>query len=160
MWNVAVSSTLNDYIPCRPFPSLPVVLWLSLKGWFVRVVPDGSSRLLPLHGAALWEGFLGGTSVEEPARQWRRHKRYRFDPWVWKILWRRTGQPPPVFLPGESHGQSSLAGYSPWGLKELDTTEAASHTHPVRAQKSHPQIWFQVILSGKTFSEARAENPT
>ena len=27
------------------------------------------------------------------------------------------------FLPGESHGQKSLAGYSPWGYKELDTTE-------------------------------------
>ena len=32
-------------------------------------------------------------------------------------------QPTPVFLPGESHGQRSLAGYSPWGCKELDTTE-------------------------------------
>ena len=31
----------------------------------------------------------------------------------------------PVFLPGKSHGQRSLAGYSPWGLKESDTTEAA-----------------------------------
>ena len=31
-------------------------------------------------------------------------------------------QPTPVFLPGESHGQQSLAGYSPWGLKELDMT--------------------------------------
>ena len=29
----------------------------------------------------------------------------------------------PVFLPGESHGQRSLAGYSPWGCKESDTTE-------------------------------------
>ena len=37
--------------------------------------------------------------------------------------WRRKCQPPPVFLPGESHGQSSLAGYSPWSCKELDMTE-------------------------------------
>ena len=29
----------------------------------------------------------------------------------------------PVFLPGESHGQRSLAGYSPWGCKELERTE-------------------------------------
>ena len=44
----------------------------------------------------------------------------------------RLGRPPgegndnplqPVFLPGESHGQRSLAGYSPWGCKESDTTE-------------------------------------
>ena len=31
--------------------------------------------------------------------------------------------PPPVFLPGETHGQRSLVGYSPWGHEELDTTE-------------------------------------
>jgi len=34
-----------------------------------------------------------------------------------------AGQPTPVFLPGESRGQKSLAGYSPWGHKELDTSE-------------------------------------
>ena len=36
-----------------------------------------------------------------------------FDPWVGKIPWRRALQPTPVFLPGESHGQRSLAGHSP-----------------------------------------------
>ena len=46
-----------------------------------------------------------------------------FDPWVRKIPWRRTWQPIPVFLPGESHGQRSLEGYSPWGRKESDMTE-------------------------------------
>ena len=46
-----------------------------------------------------------------------------FDPWVGKIPWRRTWQPTPVFLPGESHGQRSLARYGPWGSKELDMTE-------------------------------------
>ena len=35
---------------------------------------------------------------------------------------------PPKFLPGESHGQRSLAGHSPWGPKESDTIEAAEHT--------------------------------
>ena len=37
------------------------------------------------------------------------------DPCVGKIPWRRAGQPTPVFLPGESHGQRTLAGYSSWG---------------------------------------------
>ena len=37
-----------------------------------------------------------------------------FDPWVGKIPWRRKWQPTQVFLPRESHGQRSLAGYSPW----------------------------------------------
>ena len=46
-----------------------------------------------------------------------------FDPWVGKIPWRRKQQPTPVFLPGESHGRRNLVGYSPWGHKELDTTE-------------------------------------
>ena len=47
----------------------------------------------------------------------------RFDPWVGKIPWRRKWQSTPVLLPGKAHGQRSLVGYSPWGHKELDTTE-------------------------------------
>ena len=46
-----------------------------------------------------------------------------FNPWVRKIPWRSEWLPTPVFLPGESYGQRSLASYSPWGHKELDTTE-------------------------------------
>ena len=42
-----------------------------------------------------------------------------FDPWVREILWRRKWQPSPVFLSGKSHGQRSLAGYSPWGHKRV-----------------------------------------
>ena len=45
-------------------------------------------------------------------------KRCGFDPWVRKFPWRRARQPPPIFLPGRSHGQRSLAG-----CKELDMTE-------------------------------------
>jgi len=40
-----------------------------------------------------------------------------------KIPWRRAWQPTPVFLPRESLGQRSLAGYSAWGRKEPDMTE-------------------------------------
>ena len=57
-------------------------------------------------------------------------RRPRFDPWVEKIPWRRKWQPTPVFLPGKSHGQRRLTGYSPWGHKESDTTERAQvHTY-------------------------------
>jgi len=56
-------------------------------------------------------GFSSGTSGKELACQFRRHKRLGFDPWVGKIPWRRARIPAPVFLPGESHGQRSLAGY-------------------------------------------------
>jgi len=59
--------------------------------------------------------------------------RPRFGPWVGKIPWRRKWQSTPALLPGKSHGQRSLVGYSPWGCKELDTTErfhfTSLHTH-------------------------------
>ena len=50
-----------------------------------------------------------------------------FDPYIGKIIWRRKWQPMLVFLPGESRGQRSLAGYSPWGCKESERTETAEH---------------------------------
>ena len=50
-------------------------------------------------------------------------KRCGFYPKVRKIPWRREWLPTPVFLPGESHGQRSLVGYSLWSHRELDTTE-------------------------------------
>ena len=46
-----------------------------------------------------------------------------FGPWAGKIPWSRKRQPTPVFLPGKSHRQRSLAGYSPWGLKESNMSE-------------------------------------
>ena len=44
-------------------------------------------------------------------------------PGLGRSPWRRKRQPTPVFLPGKSHGQTSLAGYSPRGSKKLDKTE-------------------------------------
>ena len=67
-------------------------------------------------------------SGKESACPCRRYKRHGFHSLVGKIPWRRKWQPSPVFLPGESHGQRSLAGYSPWGCKESDATEHA-HTY-------------------------------
>ena len=62
-------------------------------------------------------------SNKEPACQCKRHKRLEFDPYVGKIPWRKKWQPTAVFLPGKSHGQRSLADYSPWGHKESETAE-------------------------------------
>ena len=53
--------------------------------------------------------------------------RLGFDRWVRKIPWRRVWQPTLVFLPGESHGPRSLAGYSPCDCKESDMTLVTSH---------------------------------
>ena len=65
--------------------------------------------------------FPGGASGKEPAHQCSRYKKLRFDPWVRKIPWGREWQPTSVFLPGESHGQRSLAGHR---VAELDMTDS------------------------------------
>ena len=88
-------------------------------------------------------GFPGGGSSKEPACQCRRCKRLRFDPWVGKIPWRREWQPTPVFLSGEFHGQRNLAGYSPWGRKELDTTEQLYFT----------LLYFTIMIGGASGKE-------
>ena len=49
-----------------------------------------------------------------------RDLRNGFNPWVGTIPWRKEWQPTPVILPGESHGQRSLKGYSPQSHKELN----------------------------------------
>ena len=70
-----------------------------------------------------------------PANAGDAGRRHGFDPWVGKVPWRREWQPTPLFLPGESHRQRSLASYNPWGSKESDTarthacTRACTHTH-------------------------------
>ena len=76
------------------------------------------------------KGFPGGAGGKDSACQCKKHKRRGFHPWVGKISWRRAWQPTPVFWPGESHGQTSLAGYSPWGRKELGITEPPTHAVP------------------------------
>ena len=63
-------------------------------------------------------------------------RRYGFDPWVGKIPWRRRWQPMPVFLPGNSHEQRSLAGYCPWGCKnqtELSNTTTTNSSIEYKA---------------------------
>ena len=64
-----------------------------------------------------------GSVVKESACRCRKQRRHWFDPWVGKIPWRRKWLLTLVFLAGESYGQRSLAGYSPWGCKESDVTE-------------------------------------
>ena len=71
-------------------------------------------------------GFPGSINGKEPTCQCRRCGSH---PWVGKIPWRRAWCPTPVFLPGESHGQRSLADCSPWGFKESDRMKwGSTHT--------------------------------
>ena len=79
-----------------------------------------------------WD-FLGGTVVKNLLA----NRRHGFNSWVRKIPWQKAWQPTLVFLPGKSHGQRSLVGYSSWGHKELETTEGWS-----RHTRTHTQSAF------------------
>ena len=76
-------------------------------------VGEGVAKCLFRVGGPNW-GFPGGSVVKNPPAD------AGDSDW---IPWRRKWQPTTVFLPGKSHGQKSLGGYSPWGCKESDMTE-------------------------------------
>ena len=81
-------------------------------------------------------GFLGGSDSKESTCG---AGRPGFDPWVGKIFWRREVLPTPLFLPGESHRQRSLAGYSPWSHKQSHRL-SAFHTLLSFAHAVQPQL--------------------
>ena len=84
------------------------------------------------------------------------------DPWVRKISWSRKQHPPLVFLSGKFHGQRSLAGYSPWGDKELNMTEHAhAHTHTSNAITcaSRAQLSLQLLYPWKPLPLPRKRFP-
>ena len=91
--------------------------WNTMYHFLCRVISIDTypNRLITLHRN--WQDWIYGlsssTSGKEPACQCRRCRRHGFDSWVRKIPWRRARQPRPVFLPGESHGQKTLASCSP-----------------------------------------------
>ena len=85
-------------------------------GNFGRWWGTGKSDMLHFMGSWRVGHYL---KTEQTARNLQRYS----------SLWRRKWQPTPVFLPGEFHGQRSLASYSPWGFKESDTTEQLSLSH-------------------------------
>ena len=98
-----------------------------------------------------WESTHSGASqvalgVKDPPANAGDVKRPGFDPWVGKIA-PRAWQPTPAFLPGESHGKKGLAGYSPWGHKESDTTEVTKnvctdkHSGSGPAKRGTPQAF-------------------
>ena len=67
----------------------------------------------------IYWGFPGGSDGKASACNAETQVRFL----GWEDPWRRKWQSTPARLPGKSHGQRSLIGYSPWGHKESDTTE-------------------------------------
>ena len=85
--------------------------------WLLSVCPSTSYiDMQPLNVAA-YLLFFRASLVAQWLRLCLQCTRPAFNPWVWKIIWRRKSQPSAFFLPGKSQGQRSLTGYSPEGCK-------------------------------------------
>ena len=123
LWTIALQAPLSmgffrqEYWSGLPFPSpgdLPDARIEprspALQAEALTSEPPGQTTAIP------YLGFPAGVSGKDLTCQCRTHKRQGFDPWVGNFPWRRKWQPTPVFLPGKSHGQRSLADYSPRGL--------------------------------------------
>ena len=89
-------------------------------------------------------GLLWWLSGRESTCPWRRHG---FDPWVRKIPWRRKWQPTPVFLPVESHGRRSLAGYSSKDHKKVEHNLATKQQQYTYSYKHiHEYIYINTYI--------------
>ena len=86
----------------------------------------GSMSLIPGEGTS-------GSVGKESACNAGDLQKHRSNPWVRKDPWRKKWQPIPLFLPGKSHGQWSLVGYSPWLPKESDLTEPCHACGEIRS---------------------------
>ena len=88
---------------------------------------------------SLWNFFVFSLSVFS---RFSLTTHYTFEIALGK-LWRREWQPTPVFLPGKSHEQRTLVGYSPWGCKELDITEQLTH---IRKFHLPPLLFLKISI--------------
>ena len=108
MYHIFIHSSVDEHLGCFH------VLAISDSA-AVNIGLHVSFLIMVFYGYIPRRGFPVDASGKESAHQCRRHKRCGFDSWVGKIPWRRKWQPTQLFLPGESHGQRSLVGHSPWG---------------------------------------------
>ena len=127
--HMEAATSLGSWSVAEPSGVPELLLWLGkgsfiLKNFYWGVCVCLSHSVM---SSSLQPHGLCDASGKELACHCRRHRRCRFSPWLGKISWRGKGQPTPVFLLGESHGQRSLAGYSALDLKESDTTEVTQH---------------------------------
>ena len=114
---LSIGFSRQEYWSGLPIPSPVFVTDVNKKNAFLQIRGDIDTSIY------ICVGFPGSSAVkrilllmQETQELWVRYL-------GWEIPWRRDWQSTPVFLPGESHGQRSLAGYGPLGHKESDRTE-------------------------------------
>ena len=95
------------------------------------------------------KGFPGGSVVENPLANEGDARDAGLIPWVGKIPWRRKWQPTPVFLLEKSHGQRSLAGYSPKSRVQLSTHASYGRENKAAAGFRNPSTGRRVLLGAK-----------
>ena len=129
--------------------------WLRTRGWsgmaLVRKLNTTNKvTCVKSQGKTLCRNHLhapGTSLVTQAVKRLPATQKTWLHPWVGKIPWRGKWHPTPALSPGKSHGWRSLVGHSPWGRKELDTTERL-HFHLSNTPK------WPVSETGK-FSPAR-----
>ena len=116
--------------------------WLTWQGWTEPIILPIPfilhiylEYLIHLNHDCSRRGVSPVAQCKESTCQCRR---CGFDPWVAKVLWRRKWKPTPVFLPGESHGQRSLVGYSLRGCKQ---SVDWAHTRTVMRKS----LWWLIL---------------
>ena len=113
-------------------PGLPncrqIIIWASRE---LSIIFLPRARLVCMMIYTVSTRWLRG---KESTRQFRGQRRCRVSPWVRRTPWRRKRQPTPIFLTGKSHGERSLAGYSPWGRR---VGHDWAHTHEWMARTSY-----------------------
>ena len=117
MYHIFIHSSVDGHLGCfhvlALINSVAVNIGIHVSFWvmvFSGYMP--SSRIAGSYGLPWW---VSGKKKKIQLSS----RRHGFDPWVKKIPWRRKWKPTPVFLPGKSHGQRSLGGYSSWGHKRV-----------------------------------------
>ena len=116
---------------------IPQWTWIWAKSG--KRVKDRKAWCAVVHGVANWHNWVTGqqqqTTWGSPGGSAVKNMPANEREAVEKICWRWKWQPTPVFLSGESHGQWSLVGYSPWGHKgfrhDLMTKQQQQNTHLV-----------------------------
>ena len=97
---------------------MPDELWTEVRD----VVQETGIKTAPMEKKCKKAKWLSGEALQIAVK--RREAKSKGEKERYKHLnGRRQWQPTPVLLPGKSHGQRSLVGYSPWGRKESDMTE-------------------------------------